>query len=381
MKNISILGSTGSIGRQTLEVVERQPGKYRVLGITGNCNIKLLEEQTRRFAPKFVAVANDAYYNALKTALADTNATVLSGIDGLCETAAFEENDLVVSATVGISGLLPTLSAIQAGHDIALANKETLVTAGKLVTDLIREKKVQLLPVDSEHSAIFQCLQCGHKAKRLILTASGGPFFGKKREELLNITPAQALKHPNWSMGNKITIDSATMMNKGLEIIEAKWLFDVKQEQIDVVVHRESIIHSMIELTDGSILAQMGEPDMRTPISVALNYPEREQANLQSFDFMKHPQLSFYPPDEETFSCLRLARKALQIGGTMPCFLNGANEAAVDLFLNGKIGFLDIPMLIEQAMQTHCSIETYTLSDIQETDKQAREAVLQQIGG
>lgn len=381
MKNISILGSTGSIGTQTLDVVERQSGKYQIIGITGNSNIKLLEGQTRKFAPKFVAVANKELYTELKNAVSDTNTKVLCGVEGLCEIAANSENDIVVSSTVGISGLEPTLAAIDAGHDIALANKETLVTAGKLVTERIKEKGVKLLPVDSEHSAIFQCLECSQKPKRIILTASGGPFFGKNKQELKNITPAQALKHPNWSMGSKITIDSASMMNKGLEIIEAKWLFDVELEQIDVVVHRESIIHSMIELTDGSILAQLGEPDMKTPISVALNYPERENANLDKFDFTKHGTLTFFEPDEDTFSCLRLAKEALKIGGTMPCFLNGANEAAVDLFLREKIGFLDIAILIEDAMREYKPVENYTMNDIRAADKAAREAVISRIGG
>jgi len=381
VKNISILGSTGSIGTQTLDVVERQPGRYQIIGITGNSNIKLLEGQTRKFAPKFVAVANKDLYTELKNAVSDTNTKVLCGTEGLCEIASNAENDIVVSSTVGISGLEPTLAAINAGHDIALANKETLVTAGKLVTSLVKEKGVKLLPVDSEHSAIFQCLECGHKPKRIILTASGGPFFGKKIEELKEITPAQALKHPNWSMGNKITIDSATMMNKGLEIIEAKWLFDVELDEIDVVVHRESIIHSMIELTDGSILAQLGEPDMKTPISVALNYPERENANIEKFDFTKHGTLTFFEPDEETFSCLRLAKEALKVGGTMPCFLNGANEAAVALFLHEKIRFLDIPAFIEKAMKMYKPVENYTMDDIREADKIARNAVVEQIGG
>ncbi|MBR3942557.1 MAG: 1-deoxy-D-xylulose-5-phosphate reductoisomerase [Clostridia bacterium] len=381
MKNITVLGSTGSIGTQTLEVLARNKDKFRLTAITGYSNIKLLEEQTRCFAPKFVAVANEKYYTDLKIALADTDTTVLCGVDGMCEVASLPENDIVVSSTVGISGLKPTLSAIEAGHDIALANKETLVTAGQYVKERVRANGVKLLPVDSEHSAIFQCLECGHKPRRLILTASGGPFFGRKKEELKNVTLQEALKHPNWSMGQKITIDSATMMNKGLEIIEAKWLFDMDVENIDVVVHRESIIHSLIELTDGSVLAQMGEPDMKLPISVALFYPEREVVNEQPFDFLKHPNLSFYQPDEEAFPCLRLAKESLGIGGTMPCFMNGANEAAVDLFLREKIGFLDIPELIEKAMQTHTVVENYTLSDIEEADNAAREAVIKQIGG
>ncbi len=381
MKNITVLGSTGSIGTQTLEVIARNKDKFRVNAITGHSNIKLLEEQTRCFAPKFVAVANESKYNALKVALSDTDTKVLCGVEGMCEVAAMPENDIVVSSTVGISGLKPTLAAIEAGHDIALANKETLVTAGQYVTDRIREKGVKLLPVDSEHSAIFQCLECGHKPRRLILTASGGPFFGRKKEQLKDVSLQDALKHPNWSMGQKITIDSATMMNKGLEIIEAKWLFDVDVEKIDVVVHRESIIHSLIELTDGSVLAQMGEPDMKLPISVALFYPERETVNEAPFDFLKHPNLSFYQPDEEAFPCLRLAKEALKAGGTMPCFMNGANEAAVDLFLHEKIGFLDIPALIENAMQMYKSVKNYTLSDIEEADRAAREAVIRQIGG
>ncbi len=381
MKNITVLGSTGSIGTQTLAVMARNKDLFRLTAITGYSNIKLLEEQTRCFAPKFVAVANEKYYSELKTALADTSTKVLCGVEGMCEVAALPENDMVVSSTVGISGLKPTLAAIEAGHDIALANKETLVTAGQYVTERVREKGVKLLPVDSEHSAIFQCLACGHKPKRLILTASGGPFFGKKKEELKRVSLQDALKHPNWSMGQKITIDSATMMNKGLEIIEAKWLFDMDVDKIDVVVHRESIIHSLIELSDGSILAQMGEPDMKLPISVALFYPEREFVVEEPFDFLKHPNLSFYRPDEEAFPCLKLAKEALKIGGTMPCFMNGANEAAVDLFLRQKIGFTDIPELIEKAMQTHTIVENYTLTDIEEADNAARDAVIKQIGG
>lgn len=381
MKTISILGSTGSIGTQTLDVVARSNGKFKVVGITGNKNIKLLEGQTRQFAPKFVAVADENLYKDLKSAVSDTNTKVLCGIDGLCEVAACTDNDIVVSSTVGISGLKPTLAAISAGHDIALANKETLVTAGNLVTDLIKEKGVRLLPVDSEHSAIFQCLECGHKPSKLILTASGGPFFGKTRKDLEKVTLKDALKHPNWSMGKKITIDSATMMNKGLEIIEAKWLFDMELDDIEVIVHRESIIHSMIMLSDGSILAQMGEPDMKLPISVALYYPEREIIKNTKFDFLKHPNLSFYNPDEETFSCLNLAKQALKAGGTMPCFLNGANEAAVALFLEEKIKFTDIPELISNAMKNHTPIMNYTLDDIVKTDLSAREIVLNLIGG
>lgn len=381
LKTISILGSTGSIGTQTLDVVTRNPGKFSILGITGNKNIKLLEGQTRKFAPKFVAVADENLYKDLKTSLADTSTTVLCGTDGMCEIASNIENDLVVSSTVGISGLKPTLAAIEAGRDVALANKETLVTAGQLVTNLIKEKNVKLLPVDSEHSAIFQCMECGHKPKRIILTASGGPFFGKTLKDLENVTLEDALKHPNWSMGQKITIDSATMMNKGLEIIEAKWLFNMELDKIDVVVHRESIIHSMIELSDGSILAQMGEPDMRVPISVALNYPERECVNSSGFDFMKHPNLSFYNPDEEAFMCLKLAKDSLKAGGTMPCFLNGANEAVVAYFLDRKINFLDIPRMILKAMEEYVPKSEYTLDDILETDKLARDAISAQLGG
>lgn len=381
MKTISILGSTGSIGTQTLDVILRSNGKFKVAGITGNKNIKLLEGQTRQFAPKFVAVADENLYKDLKLAVSDTNTKVLCGIDGLCEVASYSENDMVVSSTVGISGLKPTLAAISAGHDIALANKETLVTAGNLVTDLIKEKGVKLLPVDSEHSAIFQCLECGHKPSKLILTASGGPFFGKTIKDLEKVTLKDALKHPNWSMGQKITIDSATMMNKGLEIIEAKWLFDMELDDIEVVVHRESIIHSMVKLSDGSILAQMGEPDMKLPISVALYYPEREIIKNTNFDFLKHPNLSFYNPDEDTFSCLKLAKQALNAGGTMPCFLNGANEAAVALFLEEKIKFTDIPELISNAMKNHTPIINYTLDDIVKTDLSAREIILDLIGG
>ena len=381
MKTISILGSTGSIGTQTLDVIARNPGKFRVQGITGNKNIKLLEGQTRKFAPKFVVVADETLYKDLKVSLADTSVTVLCGTEGMCEIASDNENDLVVSATVGISGLKPTLSAIEAGIDVALANKETLVTAGQLVTKLVKERKVKLLPVDSEHSAIFQCMECGHKPKRLILTASGGPFFGKTAKDLESVSLEDALKHPNWSMGQKITIDSATMMNKGLEIIEAKWLFDMELDNIDVVVHRESIIHSMIELSDGSILAQMGEPDMRVPISVALNYPDREVVKSSPLDFLKHPSLSFYNPDEEAFPCLKLAKEALKAGGTMPCFLNGANEAAVAYFLDRKIKFLDIPRMISKAMGKYTPKAEYTLDDIIQTDMLAREEITSQLGG
>ncbi|MBQ2897364.1 MAG: 1-deoxy-D-xylulose-5-phosphate reductoisomerase [Clostridia bacterium] len=382
MKKISILGSTGSIGTQALDVVDRQKDEFKVCGLSANKNIKLLSEQIRKYKPESAAIFDESLYKDLKTSVNDCDTKILCGLDGVREVSANSGADIVLSAIVGIAGLLPTLDAIDNGIDIALANKETLVTAGKLVTDSAKKKGVKLLPVDSEHSAIFQCLN-GEKQKsikRIILTASGGPFFGKKRFELENVTVSDALNHPNWSMGSKITIDSATLMNKGLEFIEAKWLFDVEPEKIDIVVHKQSIIHSMVEFTDGSILAQMGKPDMRTPISVALNYPDREVLNSSPLDFSKLSALTFDKPDYITFKCLSLAIDTAKIGGTAPAFLNGANEAAVELFLNDKIGFLDIGDCIEEAIKSYKSITNYTLSDILTADKQAREKILQICG-
>ncbi len=378
MKNISILGSTGSIGTQTLDVISRNEKEYNVVGITANRNIDLLEKQIRIYKPLKAAIADKALFNSLKTSVADTNTKILCGSESINEIASESENDIVVSSLVGIAGLEPTLCAINAKSDIALANKETLVTAGEFVIRSAKENNVKILPVDSEHSAVFQCLM-GNKdknnIKRIILTASGGPFFGKTEEQLKVVTVEDALKHPNWSMGKKITIDSATMMNKGLEIIEAKWLFDMTPDKIDVVVHRQSIIHSMVEYTDGAILAQIGEPDMRVPISCALNYPSREIYNSQPFDFIKNSTLTFDLPDEKTFKCLKLAKDALRIGGTMTAFLNGANEAAVQLFLDEKIKFLDIGNIIEKALSEYKPVFDYTIDDVYLADKVSREAV------
>ena len=382
MKNISILGSTGSIGTQTLDVISRNKNDYNVVGLTANKNISLLEKQIRMYKPLKAAIADKALFNSLKISVADTDTEILCGQEGINEIASDCKNDILVSSLVGIAGLEPTLCAIKSKSDIALANKETLVTAGEYMINAAKENNVKLLPVDSEHSAVFQCL-IGNKNKtninRIILTASGGPFFGKTQEELKSVTLEDALKHPNWSMGQKITVDSATMMNKGLEVIEARWLFDMPIDKIDVVVHRQSIIHSMVEYTDGAILAQMGEPDMRVPISVALNYPEREIAEIKPFDFIKNSTLTFDEPDEETFKCLKLAKEALKIGGTMTAFLNGANEMANELFRKGKIGFLEIADLVSYAMENAENTAGGSLEAILEADRNARELVRSRV--
>jgi 1-deoxy-D-xylulose-5-phosphate reductoisomerase len=381
MKKISILGSTGSIGTQTLDVVRRM-GNIEIYSLSGGNNVKLLAEQVREFKPQKVAISNKEKYGELKGLISDTDTEILCGEEGVCEVAT-GDYDITVSAISGVAGLKPTLTAIGDGHNIAFANKETLVAAGEIVTKSVKEKNVTLLPVDSEHSAVFQCINSGETdkyIKKIILTASGGPFFGMKREELLDITPERALKHPNWSMGRKITIDSATLMNKGLEVIEAAWLFNVDINDIEVVVHRESIIHSMVKFSDNSVLAQLGLPDMRGPISYALCYPHREEVNEDGIDFTKLSGLSFAQPDTKTFKCLDLARKAFKTGGTMPAFMNGANEAAVELFLNNKIGFLDIAGVIEEAMNTHTPVNNYNLSDVMQADADARRRVLSLSG-
>ena len=373
MRTISILGSTGSIGTQTLEVVEVL-GDIQVGAISGNHNIKLLEEQARKFRPRLVSVMDEDNAKELKSRLADTNCKVVAGMDGLVEAATLAEADTVVTSVVGNVGLRPTFEAISAGKNIALANKETLVSAGQLVMDLAKKKGISIYPVDSEHSAIFQSLQ-GNKdnqIRRILLTASGGPFRGKTLDQLKNVTAADALCHPNWSMGKKITIDSATLMNKGLEVMEAKWLFGVDTDQIEVLVHPQSIIHSAVEYEDGAIMAQLGEPDMRVPIQYALTYPKRVANPFPKIDFAKRAQLTFDHPDMDTFRCLVLAYKALKIGGTMPTVLNGANEIAVAKFLSGKIGFLDIPALIEKTMEAYTVKENYTLEDLLEVDAWAR---------
>ena len=374
MRTISILGSTGSIGTQTLEVVENLKD-IKVMAITGNSNIGLLEEQARKFQPELVAVMDEKNAELLKEKLSDLHIRVVSGMDGLVEAATYEGVDTVVTSVVGNVGLKPTFEAIRAGKNIALANKETLVSAGQLVMDLAKKHNISIYPVDSEHSAIFQSLQgnAGNKIERILLTASGGPFRGKKREELLNVTAADALKHPNWSMGNKITIDSATLMNKGLEVMEAKWLFGVDVDQIEVLVHPQSIVHSAVEYEDGAIVAQLGEPDMRVPIQYALTYPKRVKNPFPRVDFTQRNNLTFDKPDMETFKCLSLAYRALKTGGTLPAVLNGANEVAVARFLKGDIGFLDIPELIEQTMDAYTVKYEYTLEDLLEADAWAKD--------
>lgn len=373
MRKISILGSTGSIGTQTLEVVEGL-GDIQVAAINGNQNIDLLEQQARKYKPALIAVMDEGRAEMLKNRLQDMDVRVLSGMEGLIAAATLDSVDTVVTSVVGNIGLKPTFAAITAGKNIALANKETLVSAGELVMRLAEKQNAAIYPVDSEHSAIFQALQGnqGNAIRRILLTASGGPFRGKKKAELANITAEQALKHPNWSMGRKITIDSATLMNKGLEVMEARWLFDVAAEQIEVLVHPQSILHSAVEFEDGAIMAQMGEPDMRVPIQYALTYPKRVKNVFPKVDFAKRATLTFEKPDTEAFPCLSLAYLALEIGGTMPAVLNGANEIAVERFLCGEIRFLEIPQLIERAMNAYTVKYEYTLEDLLEADRWAR---------
>ena len=375
-KKISILGSTGSIGTQSLDVAEKRG--YEVEVLTAGSNAKLLEEQIRKWKPKYAALADEKAAQELKIAVADTDTKVLIGKEGVNECAAYEGADVVINAIVGIAGLVPTLTAIEQGKDIALANKETLVAGGQLVMSKAREKGVKMLPVDSEHSAIFQCLEGMNKKdelKSIILTASGGPFFGKTRDELKNVTLAQALKHPNWEMGAKITVDSATMMNKGLELIEAVWLFGVDPSMVDIVVHRESIIHSLVEYSDNSVIAQLGVPDMRIPIQYALTYPERYESPVRKLNLWEYSNLTFYKPDYETFRAINICRDAITKGGLYPCTANGANEMANYLFRQGEIGFLDIADLVEKATQKAPKIENYTIDDVLEADKAARENV------
>lgn len=376
---VSILGSTGSIGTQALEVVEELRGirDIEVTALSAGSNAELLEEQIRRFKPKLAAVSDENAARLLKIAVADTDCRVLSGQPGLCAAAAESGADMVLAAIVGFAGLVPTMRAIEAGCDIALANKETLVTAGRIFTDAVEKYKVRLLPVDSEHGAIFQCLHAGKRSelRKILLTASGGPFFGKTREELLNIRREDALRHPNWSMGAKITIDSATLMNKGLEVLEAKWLFGVDIDDIEVVVQRESIIHSMTEFVDGSIIAQLSLPSMKHPIQYAFTYPERLPSNGESVSFAELGKLTFAKPDEDTFRCLALAKEAGRRGGIMPTIMNAANEIAVAAFLSGKIGFLEIADIVERAMSESSNMQTPTLEDIIDADAQVRAQV------
>ena len=376
MKKISILGSTGSIGTQTLEVCENL-GDVQVMGLSVNKNIKLAEEQIRKFHPKLVSVVDEDASKKLKIAVSDTDTKIISGRESMSEISTMSEIDTVVTSVVGIAGLEPTMAAIKSGVNIALANKETLVTAGSIVIDAAKENNVSILPVDSEHSAIFQCIGSHSKEQinRLIITASGGSFYGKTADELENVTVKEALNHPNWSMGQKITIDSATLMNKGLEVIEAHWLFDMDYDNIDVVVHRESIIHSLVEFKDLSVIAQMGLPDMKLPIHYALCYPDRVPSDIKPLNLWELGKLTFAKPDMETFRCLPLAIKAGKDGGTMPTVLNGANEVAVELFLKGKIKFNDIFKVVENALSNHKNVLNPTLDDIIDTDRYVREEV------
>ena len=370
MKKIAILGSTGSIGTQTLEVV-RENGDIEVLGLAAGNNIKLLEQQIREFSPKVVAVWKEEKAKELRENIKDLNVKVVSGMDGLIEVSVLPETEILVTAIVGMIGIRPTIEGIKAGKDIALANKETLVTAGHIIMPLAKEYNVQILPVDSEHSAIFQSLQGGqHQAvKKILLTASGGPFRGRKQEQLINIKVEDALKHPNWEMGKKITIDSSTMVNKGLEVIEAKWLFDVDVDDVQVVVQPQSVIHSMVEYVDGAIIAELGTPDMKLPIQYALYYPERRYLPGDRLDFWKLGKLDFEKPDMDTFYGLKMAYEAGRIGGSLPTVFNAANELAVSKFLNREIKYLEIMEIIEDCMKAHKNIANPTLEEILETEQ------------
>lgn len=375
MKNIVILGSTGSIGTQTIDILDSIDAN--VCAISVNTNIERAEQQARLLKPSLVAVYDTKKAAELKIRLADTDIRVVCGMVGGIEAATLREADVIVTAVVGMVGLLPTLAAIDAGKDIALANKETLVCAGQIVMKRAWEKGVAILPVDSEHSAIFQCLQgaAGNGISRILLTASGGPFFGMSREQMRHVTREQALHHPNWSMGAKITIDSASMMNKGLELIEAMWLYDVEPDDIDIVVHRESIVHSAVEFADGSVIAQMGNPDMRLPIQYALTYPARVPCKVPPLDLPRRHNLTFFAPDEEAFPALGLARRAAAARGNLGAVMNGANEAAVDLFLHDKIPFYRIPELVREAMDAVAYLPEITVDDVLESDQAARSIV------
>ncbi len=375
MKNIVILGSTGSIGTNTLDIVAKFPDQFRVAGLTAGTNDDKLEEQLRLFKPVAVAMADEKAAARLRARCGDTKVRILSGDRGLAEVAGLPEADLVISAIVGGAGLVPTLAAISAGKQVALANKEPMVMAGQLMQEEARKQGVRIFPVDSEHSAIFQSME-GHRRediRRLILTASGGPLWDLSREQMRQVKPEQALRHPNWKMGAKITIDSATLMNKGLEVVEARWLFDVPAEQIEVLVHRESIIHSLVEYRDGSVIAQLGTPDMRTPISYAMKYPERLPLDQPPLDLASIGKLTFYPPDHERFPCLGFGYQALRVGGTMPATLNAANEVAVVAYLQEGIGFLDIAEVIRATMEAHQPRAVVDLEDALDADRWARE--------
>ncbi|MBR6743284.1 MAG: 1-deoxy-D-xylulose-5-phosphate reductoisomerase [Clostridia bacterium] len=377
-KSLIILGSTGSIGEQALDVARKSGYKVRAIG--AGKNIEKLEKQAREFCIEAVAVFDEQAADILKTRLADTNIKVLKGEKGILEIASMKA-DIVLNSIVGIAGLRPTLAAIEAGNDVALANKETLVTAGELVNAAARKKGVKIIPVDSEHSAIFQSIQGSPEDSilKIILTASGGPFFGKSKEQLADVTVEQALNHPNWSMGSKITIDSATLMNKGLEVIEAVHLFGVEADKIEVVVHRQSILHSAVEFTDGAVIGQLGTPDMRLPIEYAITYPLRGKMCSRRLSLTDVGTLTFEKPDTQTFPCLKICINAIKEGGLKPAAVNGANEEAVALFLNGKIKFTDIPVLVKKAADAQKAVDSYTLEDVFSADKAARELVTKTV--
>ena len=375
MKSIIILGSTGSIGNNTLDIVRRFPEEFRVVGLTAGSNIDKLEAQIRQFKPQAVAVSTESSAALLRNRCTDLPVEIMAGEEGITQVASVLDAELVISAIVGAAGLVPTLSAIRTGKHIALANKEPMVMAGKLMQDEARKHGVRIFPVDSEHSAIFQSLE-GHRiedVRRVILTASGGALWTVPQEQLMHVTPERALQHPNWKMGSKITIDSATLMNKGLEVVEARWLFNIPESNIDVLVHRESIIHSLVEYSDRSMIAQLGLPDMRTPISYAMRYPARMTLDLPSLDLTEIGQLTFCKPDHDRFPCLNLGYESLRIGGTMPAAMNAANEIAVEAFLNHGLGFGEIHQVIRSTMEAHAQQEITCLDDALESDRWARE--------
>lgn len=379
MKNLAILGSTGSIGTQTIDVAREHRENFNIIGLSTYRNIDLLEAQILEFNPKDVCVMLEDKANILKKRLVGSKTQIYTGIEGLIKIATLEGTDLLVNSLVGTIGIQPTIAAINKGIDIGLANKETLVSAGSLVMDLAKEKKVKILPIDSEHSAIFQCIRGNenNKIANILLTASGGPFRGKKKRDLINITPREAINHPNWSMGEKISVDSATLMNKGLELIEAKWLFDMDIDKIKILIHPQSIVHSAVEYEDGSIIAQLGEKDMKVPIAYALNYPNRKKNTFSKLDLVSIGTLTFYKPDIETFQCLRLAYEAIKMGGTMAAVLNGANEKAVELFIKNEIGFLDIPQIIQKVMDKHKNVLNPSLEEILYIDTWAKEIAVE----
>ncbi|MBQ8296919.1 MAG: 1-deoxy-D-xylulose-5-phosphate reductoisomerase [Ruminococcus sp.] len=378
-KTISILGSTGSIGTQALEVAEKHG--FRIAGLAAHSSVELLEQQARKFRPEFVCVCNEEKFPELKSRLADTSINLLCGNEGLSKIASLEQNDIVLNSVVGMVGLVPTLAAIEAGKDVALANKETLVAGGNLVMSRAAEKGVNIYPVDSEHSAIFQCLQGNKRSQlsKIILTASGGPFFKKSYDELRSVTKADALKHPNWSMGSKITIDSATLMNKGLEFIEAKWLFDLEPEQIEIVVHRQSVVHSAVEYNDYSVIAQLGVPDMKIPIQYALLYPDRFECPTKRLSLTDYGTLTFEKPDYETFKCLSAAIEAVSRGGAYPCLVNSANEEAVRAFLADEISFIEIGEIVSSVLDKFEYFDICSVDDVMKADKLAREYVTERI--